>query len=42
VRVLEDALARPVPEVRAALHALDDAAAAALAQIMEAEQVAGG
>ena len=40
VRGLEDALTRPVPEIRAALHALDDAASAALAQVQNAGQVA--
>lgn len=35
VRRLEDALGQPVQDVRDALHALDDAAEAALAQFLE-------
>jgi len=41
VRRLEDGLVRPVQEIRAALHALDDAAAAALAQFLDEEKRAG-
>jgi len=37
VRQLEDALSMPVPEVRAALRALDDAAGAALARFADSE-----
>jgi DNA-binding MarR family transcriptional regulator len=37
VRGLEDALAMPVPQVRAALQALDDAAATTLARLADTE-----
>ena len=37
VRQLEDALSMPVPEVRAALRALDDAAGAGLARFADSE-----
>jgi hypothetical protein len=42
VRRLEEALTVPVPQVRAALQALDDAAGAALAQFADAERVSAG
>jgi hypothetical protein len=41
VRWLEDALSIPVPQVRAALQALDDAAGAALAQFAGSERDGG-
>lgn len=40
VRRLEDALTVPVPQVRAALQALDDAAAAALVRLADSERAA--
>jgi DNA-binding MarR family transcriptional regulator len=40
-RRLEDGLGRPVQEIRTALHAIDDAAATALAQFLEEEKRAG-
>lgn len=42
VRRLEEALSIPVPQVRAALQALDDAAGAALAQFGDSERVGTG
>jgi DNA-binding MarR family transcriptional regulator len=39
---LEDALSRPVQEVRDALHALDDATEAALAQYLAEERSGAG
>jgi DNA-binding MarR family transcriptional regulator len=42
VHRLENALDMPVPDVRAALHALDDAAAAALAQFAGQERADAG
>jgi DNA-binding MarR family transcriptional regulator len=42
VRRLEEALSIPVPQLRAALQALDDAAGAALAQFAASERVGTG
>lgn len=42
VRRLEAALSKPVQDVRDALHALDDAAEAALAQFAEEERASAG
>jgi DNA-binding MarR family transcriptional regulator len=42
VRRLEEALSMPVPQVRAALQALDDAAGTALAQFADSERVGTG
>ena len=42
VRRLEGALSMPVPQVRAALQALDDAAGAALAQLADSERASAG
>ena len=42
VRRLEDSLSMPVPQVRAALQALDDAAGTVLAQFADSERAAVG
>jgi DNA-binding MarR family transcriptional regulator len=42
VRRLEEALGQPVQDVRDALHALDDAAEAALAQFLDEERAGAG